>query len=224
MKDFTVQLIDKIIDDWEENKAPFRLVMISSVRCYVCNKYDNEPNNIYCRYTDDFDGLYNKKGWSFCSNCKYKVDLAEKYYSINQNYLTYNDSQFLRDIKFSFLRVSSNKNLKPYIQKYAKIRRSSGNSLVLLNGRLFVPISWTEGFNELQKLIYLSNIIYFNNSYFGKKFNFGPINKISSKWLSYITKEYDYSNSWRILLTVLDRKNIPNGLIREICFYWGGFN
>ena len=25
MKDFTISIIDKIIEDWEDNKAPFRL-------------------------------------------------------------------------------------------------------------------------------------------------------------------------------------------------------
>ena len=224
MKDFITKLIDEIIDDWEDNKAPFRLVMISSVKCYMCNKYKTTSDNLRSRYTDDFQGLFNKKGWSYCKDCEYKVDLAEKFYYKHQDYLTYNQTNFLRDADFNFLRVSSNKSIKPYVQESASVLRCSGNSIIRSNNRLLVPITWRSDFNEYQKMIYFSNLIYFNSKFFGKFFNQKPNDKISDKWQDYIKNEYDYSNSWNILLFILDKKNIPNGLIREICFYWGGFN
>ena len=49
--------------------------------------------------------------------------MAEKYYNLNQNYLTYNQTQFLRDNEFKFLKVSSNKDIKPYVQDSAKVFR-----------------------------------------------------------------------------------------------------
>ena len=224
MKDFTISIIDKIIEDWEDNKAPFRLVMISSVKCYICGKNKQQYNQLRSRHTDDFDGLYNKKGWSFCLDCEYKVDMAEKYYNLSQNYLTYNQTQFLRDNEFKFFRVSSNKDIKPYVQDSAKVFRCTGNSLINIKNRLLVPLTWKYGVHEYQKLVYLSNLIYFNDKFFGKSFSFEPEDKISSKWLGYIDKEYNYSNGWFILLKILNDKNIPNGLVRDICIYWGGFN
>ena len=78
MKDFTISIIDKIIEDKEDNKAPFRLVMISSVKCYICGRDKQQYNQLRSRHTDDFDWFYiTKKGGHFVPDCEYKVDGRE---------------------------------------------------------------------------------------------------------------------------------------------------
>ena len=221
IRDLTVSIIDDIIDLWEENKAPFRMVMISAKYCYICDKEKPLINDLRSRHTDDFSGYFNKYGWSYCKKCEYKVDIAERIYNNSKNYLMYSQTEFMRNKDLKFYRISSNPNITPYIQDKAYVLKSIGNSLMYENGRVYVPVSWDEPDGNYHKMIKLSNILFFNREYFHDSFKFEPKEKIGIKWLGYINSEYNHSNAWSIILNKLWKKNIPSGIIREIFYYWG---
>ena len=217
IKTLLSELFTNVIDDWEYGKEPFRLVMISSVQCYYCKNID-ESDNIYTRYTSDFNGFFNKYGWSFCKDCLPMINMAEYYYKESKNYLMYEQTQYLRDGNYKFYRISSSKKIAPYIQSNAKILRETGNSLIKSNERLYVPISWEYNNDIFQKMIKLSNILFFNRNYFINGTNIVDIN---NSWKKLVEKEEQYVTIWSIILGKLNRLNIPNGIIRKISEFWG---
>tara|TARA_B100000925_G_C21825737_1_gene394916 strand:- start:238 stop:690 length:453 start_codon:yes stop_codon:yes gene_type:complete len=146
------------------------------------------------------------------------IDLAEKYYIRSKNYLMYNQTQFLRDGTYRFYRISSSKRIKPYIQCNAKILRETGNSLIKSQNRLYVPISWEYNKDVFQKMIKLSNILYFNRQYF---VNGVGLKNLDNNWNSLVKNEERISKIWLIILKKLYSKNIPNGIIRKINKFWG---
>ena len=221
MRDFILSIVDTIITEWEENKNPFRLVMISAKQCYVCDKIKTSIDELRCRHTDDFDGYYNRRGWSYCTKCEYKVDIAEKIYNESKNYLMYSQTKFMRNKDLKFYRISSNPNIIPYLQDKTRVEKNIGNSLTFDNDRLFVPISWDAPDGNYHKMIKLSNIIFFNRNHFGDSFNFEAKKNLGDKWLTYINNEYNYCNVWCTILIKLWKRNIPSGIIREIFYYWG---
>ena len=58
--------IDNLLTKWIDNNKPFRLVMVESKKCYMC---DNKPIETWSEYTDDFDGKFNRFGWIYCKKC-----------------------------------------------------------------------------------------------------------------------------------------------------------
>jgi hypothetical protein len=217
---YVLSTIDNIIKKWEETELPFRLVMVQTNFCYICKKHKEET---WEKYSDDFNGKYNRYGWIYCNDCKNICLLAQSKYLEENNYLSYSDTKFLRKRLLSFWRVSSNKSINPYIQKEAKIMSYTNNSIFLSNNRLCVPVSWGDNF-YFTKSIYLANLIHFNKDYIYnclKELLAKPLHK---KWIKLIKNEIDLSNSWDYFKLISDKYNIPNFIIRRVSMFWGGFN
>ena len=216
--------IDNLITKWIDNNEPFRLVMIESKKCYMC---DNKSTETWCQHTDDFNGKYNRCGWLYCKKCANLVEMSEYYYYKKQNYLTYSQTSKLRKHKFKFWRVSSNPLISPYIQENSESLTCMGNTLFLTEKnnkkRVNIPISWEYDKGEYNKSLYLSNLICFNRNILGYTINNLDIPNLTIEWTNAINKEYNLANNWSELLLVLTKNSIPNGVIRNICLIWGGF-
>ena len=153
--------------------------------------------------------------------------MSKYYYYKKQNYLTYSQTEKIRDHKYKFWRVSSNCNISPYIQENSESLKQMGNTLFLAvknnKKRVNIPISWTLNRDEYSKLLFLSNLIYFNRNIFGYSLLVLDIPDLNPDWINAIKKEYKLANIWSELLLVLLENNIPYGVIRSICLIWGGF-
>ena len=69
--------IDNLLTKWIDNNEPFRLVMVESKKCYMCDKNNIET---WTEHTDDFNGKYNRYGWLYCKKCASLVELSKFYY------------------------------------------------------------------------------------------------------------------------------------------------
>ena len=216
--------IDNLIDKWINNKKPFRLVLIEAKKCYICDDNDIET---WSEHTDDFSGVYNRNGWIYCKKCAKLVELSKFYYYKNNNILTYTQTSKLRDYKFKFWRVSSNASIHPYIQKDAESFKRLGNTLFINKKnnkkRINIPVSWHYDNYEYNKSIFLANLIYFNRNILGYSLENLDIQDLNIDWIRIINKEYILANCWSELVLILTKNNIPNGVIRNICLFWGGF-
>lgn len=217
-KDFTTNLLMKIIDKYENSKVPIRAVMIRSNFCYICN---SNKENIFFLKEDSYFGLYSNYGWLYCDKCKKLVDLIQQYFYNNVSYIRYSKVKIFENHSLSFLRVSSNKEIKPYIQKNSYYNPCEGNFLNIFNNnkRISVTITWNQSeFSKLVKIIPLSNLIFYNRKVFGYKMLDFPIKNLSKKWLDLLKKEYDYSNKFFLFLLILNRnkKFISQDLLKII--------
>ena len=211
--------IDNLITKWI-NCFPFRLVMIRSSYCYTCDTFIKE---VWTETTDDYDGDYSRCGWVYCKKCAKLKEYSKYYYEKNQKHLMYRQTNSLRGKIFKFWRISSNKSIPPYIEKNSEIIKGAGNTLNIVGKRITVPISWSYGGEEYNKNIYLSNLLYFNRDLFKYRFENLGITNLNKTWKDLLNSEYVLVNRWCELIVLLIKKNIPNGIIRNICNMWGGF-
>ena len=158
--------------------------------------------------------------------CAGLKSLMNTYYINNKKYLTYSDTTDLRENRYTFWRVSSNKNIVPYVQKNAVSYKSLGNTLSYDTRnnvtRAFIPVLWVINNVEYNKGIYLANLILFNRNYFGYTTQNFKIDNLNEKWTSIVKNEYRIANIWSEILTVLYKNGIPCAIIRDICLTWGG--
>lgn len=218
-KDDTIEIINDIIDKYEFCKKPIRAVMIRPDYCFMCES----PNkNIHFRREDSFSGHYNCYNWISCDKCLSLLDIIEKYYYDSCNFIQYSLAKILEDEDYRFFRVSSNKNLKPYIQENCYFCFNEGNYINKFNNRVTATMSWDSSvFNRLVKTIPLANLIYFNRFKFGYKYEDFPIKNLNNNWKMLIKKEYTKANSFEQFLLIMNRikKNFPEEILKIIFSY-----
>ena len=220
IKNLVTLLITDTIQKWVDNCLPFRMVMIRSNYCYIC---ETSSTTVRVKQTDDYDGKYNHYGWLYCSSCKTLKDCALKHYEKQLTYLTYSQTNILCDKVYQFWRISSNPNIQPYIQKNCELYITNLVCLSRGTERLCTPISWIYRGEELNKYIFLSNLIHFNRKHFSyTRLEFGTV-PVTHKWIKRISREYQIANIWSTMVKILVINYIPNAIIREICYVWGGF-
>ena len=222
--------INNLITKWVNGVDPFRLVWIQSNQCHICEATETD---VWCESTDDFNGRHNNVGWIYCKKCTKLMALSKYHYEKKQTYLTYSQTRKLRRNKYRFWRVSSNPKISPHMQKEGDILQSLGNTLCIMDktdvigkklglGRIITPIRW-ECNGEYNKTIFLSNLIQFNRNLLGYNIKHLPVTNLNKNWITLINREYAIANKWSEIIVILIKKNIPNGIIRNICSIWGGF-
>lgn len=222
-----------------------RLVLIRLDECYVCKKifdYTGAPRlskntDLFERYLNNPEGLVRKIGWVYCNECSKYLDLAQIYIEANSKYLSNYVYKYLSKLKVSFFRISSNRSKKPYLETDATIGTCIDYlTIVKKNERLYANVLWNGG---SYKLIYLSNLIYFNPGIFGYDYNSFPIFKMNfdrysgcveevdmyknkiwlQNWLPMIKKEYQIIDSWNTVKYLL-LKRLNNDTINIIFSFW----
>ena len=186
----------KNIDDFQ----PFRKVMIKINFCYICN----QQKESYDLDLDNYDGFYGKLGWIYCKDCENIVNYVEKQYYKEMNHLTYTQCKYLIDKEIIFWRVSSNREIKPYLQK-ACIRRHIDNIISYFKKRVWIPVEWEENNGYLAKKITLANAIYHNENIFGKNIKEINITNLNSKWKYRIKKEYHIYRKKKYIFNFINR-------------------
>jgi hypothetical protein len=218
IKELIIDISNDIINKYIIYKIPFRLVMIKSKYCYICDKTTEIDCNY--RYVDTY--IKNKMiGWIYCSKCKYKVDMGEYHYYNNCNVLPYSLVKKLFNKKIVFYRLSSLK--KKTIIDNAILLEYSGDILRIWDkNKIGIMVSWEKEKIVYSKCIPLYNVIYFNRNLFGYSIKKFPIKNLNNKWIQFIKKNYNYLYNWEILLMILNKYNIliPKELIRNIFYFW----
>ncbi|MAJ44343.1 MAG: hypothetical protein CMF96_06315 [Candidatus Marinimicrobia bacterium] len=218
IKQLLVNIFDDIINKYIVYKNPFRLVMIKSKYCYICNK--NTKINCNYRYVNTYI-KNNMVGWIYCNECKNKVDIAEYFYYYNSNVLQYSLVNKLFNQKIIFYRLSSVK--KKTIINDAILLEHSGDILRIWNNNsIGIMVSWEKKKLVYSKCIPLYNVIYFNRNLFGYSIKNFPIKNLNNKWIKLIKKEYTYLYKWEIFLIILKRYNIyiPKILLKKMFYFW----
>lgn len=219
IKQEIITLCINIIDKYEYMKFPLRAVMIRADYCYCCDKLVKES---YQLREDSFNGRYNHISWIYCTKCKLYVNLADKYVYNEANYIRYEKCEILQNRNFSFWRVSSNKLIKPYIQKEAIIDKKYGDMIFQYDNRVATIVTWND---DLSKSISLSNLIFYNRDFFGYELDEFPIYGYPKKWISLFEKEYKIANEWYYLILSLNKiKYIPNDIKKNIFYYWNSLH
>lgn len=217
IKELVIDIFSNIITEYLIYKTPFRLVMIKTKHCYVCNK-KTECNH---RYVDTYikTRMY---GWIYCNKCKYKIDIAEYYYYNHCNVLRYSlVNKLFNTDEIVFYRSSSLK--KKSIIKNAQLLEYSGDILRIWNNNCIgIMVSWEEEKMVYKKCIPLYNVIYFNRHLFGYSIKNFPIKNLNKQWVDFIKKGYDLLYNWEVLLMILNKYNIfiPKELIKNIFYFW----
>jgi len=206
---------------------PVRMVMISTKDCYICDKRCGITNS---KYIKNYLRLHHY-GYQFCNKCKCLVNIFLDIYEESGNYIPNNkfDKNLLTNLKF--FRVSSDKAIKPYIEKNAWLNINLfpiiflNNNSDNKNNNLSVIICWNldEHNNYIHKTILLSNLIYYNRHIFGFSPENGILDACGSYWKNSIEKAYNIANIPLYFITGLYKINhLDNLIFSKIIEYWKG--
>jgi len=187
---------DEIITKYENSNFPFRTVMVKMNYCYCCKTL---KKNINYLAEDSFRGRFNLVGWLYCDDCSQIVKLAHKYCFLERNYLKYSETKFLINQDFNFWRISHNKDIKPYLEKKGYFDGSYNNLIYMKNNRILVNIVWKQNNDIYTKFINLSNLIYYNNCFFGNNINNTNFKKLRKRWIKLFNYEYNLVKSYKII-------------------------
>ena len=203
-----------------------RLVMIKIDQCYIC-KSNKSQKEILEKYLNNTEGLNKRIGWIYCKDCTKYINLAQIYIEANSKYLSNYVYKDLSKLNLSFFRISSNKFKKPYIQKNSTIGTCIDYlTIIQKNNRLYVNVCWKDSY---YKLIYLSNLIYFNSDIFGFNYKSFPLFKYKYdmyknhiwkfNWIPLIEKEYKIIYNWYLAKSII-LKYLNSDTINLIFSYW----
>ena len=82
----TLDIVDHIINKYENAKYPIRGVMIQADFCYIC---ESKNPNIYFMNEDSYAGKFAQYGWIYCDKCKDLVKLINKYHYNNTSFIKF---------------------------------------------------------------------------------------------------------------------------------------
>ena len=206
---------------------PSRLTWTPMKLCYICDK---EYPSTYSVYVDDYTSLYHY-GYKFCSKCENIVDIFKNLYEINGHYIPIKkiNQEALSDLKF--FRVSSNKEIKPYIECNAWINITETpllktDSSVHNKMALTTTICWDQKNNNyIHKSIPLQNVIFYNRDIFGYSKKEGVLSPCNEYWDKQIKKSYDIAHIpfWFFICVNRLKINRFDNLIKTLIIeFWKG--
>ena len=215
MENFTLNLINDIINKWENLKKPTRLVMVRQNYCYNCKIY----TDMSYLHADTFDGKYNFFCWTVCDKCENLVKKAKKLYESKLNFICLSKSKFILGKNFKFLN-KNNSNL--FLRKKVIVNDSYGDIIHLSNNRLVCKVCWKKNNNYNFKFILLANLIFYNRNILNYYYNENEIGNLDLRWVRKLKAEYNFANEWYIFMLVLNRLKNPllNDTIKVIFLYW----
>ena len=190
---------------------PSRCVFIRMKECYICGKTTKKDTII--KYIDNYQKNH-LVGYISCDKCKSIIKILYKIYEENGLYIPNKLYNNFSSKNFKFYRVSSNKNIKPYIQLNASLNLTNHEIFRKdTNNRLVSLINWHNNNiltinNELMKTITLANIIYNNRKLFGYRLKDGPLIQCAQFWHTLINREYIIASKFKIFLKCLCHKKI----------------
>ena len=200
------EISDEIITKYEKLNYPFRTVMVKMNYCYCCKSHRKDINYLA---EDSFRGRFNLVGWLYCNDCALLVNLAHKYCFLDRNYLRYSEAKFLTKHYFYFWRISYTKNIKPYLEK-CFLDGSFNNIIYMKNNRIKANIVWNEDNDTYTKLINLSNLIYYNNWFFGNKNT--KFKYLQKNWVKLINYEYEIVRNYKIIEKICKGNSLSNDI------------
>jgi len=202
------EISDEIITKYERVSTPFRTVMIKMHYCYCCRSKRNDINYLA---EDSFRGRFNLVGWLYCNDCAQFVNLANNYCFIDRNYIRYSEAKFLTKHNFNFWRISYTKDISPYLEK-CFFDGSYNNLIYRKNNRIKVNIVWEEENDIYNKLINLSNLIYYNELFFKDDINKTEFKNLHKKWVKLINYEYDLVKQYKIIEKICKKNKLSNDI------------
>jgi len=187
---------------------PHKLTWIIQDKCYICDKPDQDVYTYHVKFCYSY-----RFGYIACNKCKVLLDI---YKDISQENGTYVKNTMIINKDIKFYRVSRTCNIPPYIQegylepKIQPVFIKEGNKLI-------TTVNW----NELNKNIPLSNLIFFNRNIYGYSIKEGPFKECKSIWKKELQDSYKVANNFfhfykfALKHTIFDMLVIVN-----ICKYW----
>ena len=203
-------------------------------KCYVCEKEQVETDS--CRI-DNFMGSNLLMGWIYCKHCEAYVKMNKKMREITMDQLPESSYKHFNEKKVQFWRVSSNKNIIPYVQKNAMIDCNVMGAFEFRQKykTFCIVVNWkTDHSDSLYKPIPLANLIFYNRNIFGYTVNNMIENILSkskyihnynwyTKWKHMFEEHYVHANGWSEFCKISNRHKIPLDIVSYIKEYWGMF-
>ena len=158
MKKFTTDLIDEIIDTYE-NVKPMRISMILRGKCYICENEDKTPLDIDVTYEithSENANMHHNRGWIHCKSCKKYIDLYNYYRSPYSVYKITDKYNGMR-VKFSRvipenLRYKYNEKCVGYQDAYLGYKNFQASIFTMFNDREIQP--W----NGMTRIMYTPHV------------------------------------------------------------------
>jgi hypothetical protein len=220
------ETVNSILSKWLSIiENPRRLVMIYSNWCSICDTTTSTNKCHTHRYDSPSScGIY---GWTYCQKCSVYEYLLQAYYY--KHYTTFIRNKYtkpLRNKSFSFYRKSSDTTILPYIEHNGTYQRTDSNFICVNrdNSNIYITVCW----DNLQKSVCLSNILFYNRNIFGYDYDDFPIKKIPVQMKSLLRKQYTHCNEWYTLDCIFYRYRqeyttqpyLPIEIQKIIFTYW----
>tara|TARA_B110000211_G_scaffold3877_1_gene4516 strand:- start:860 stop:1552 length:693 start_codon:yes stop_codon:yes gene_type:complete len=206
---------------------PIRMVMVSMRHCYICDEKREDTGSMYIK---NYLRLHHY-GYQFCKKCECLTDIFMDIYEESGKYIPTNKFNKNQLKNLNFWRVSSNKTIKPYMEKNAWLNINLFPIMSLnplseyKNNNLEATICWELNENDdyMHKTILLSNLIFYNRNIFKYSPNKGILNVCASYWKQSIEKAYNIANIPLYFITCVYKKpHVDNLILSKIIEYWKG--